>query len=396
MTVTLSEEDIKDERSAQWSKRRAGNDRYDRGNPPKTRDKAIHLVRRLAIVILSIFYKKYRNAKKPSLDTVKNVLIISHFPIGDLVLTSPLWKTLKRRNPGLRIGLAISKQNAVVLAAESGIDHTYDFFSPGLFRMYGEMRRARHDGWDVVLATAGFYKPVRFAFVSRFITKGITATAHSSRHWRYAKIYSLCFKRPAPGEYVPMVEQYQNLVESTFDIKFTEAERKPEFIVTPEALRATRARVDEVLAPSGYKRYAVVHLEAKSSFREWGIDNLIELAQYLAQEYPDLLLLTTASEEYFAHFQLADRLAPNVQVFKTSSIHELAALLARAEVVISPDTAVVHLAAAMEKKMVAFYPHRDEWLPYTPKAVVLFPEVREPIESIRVDTVLEKIRPMLS
>lgn len=396
MTVTLSEEDIKDKRLAQWRKRRAGNDRYDRGNPPKISDKAIHLVRRLAIVILSIVYKKYRDAKKPSLHEVKSVLIISHFPIGDLILTSPLWKALTHRNTTLRIGLATSKQNVVVLAAESGISNTYDFFSPGLFRMYREMKRARSDGWDVVFATAGFYKPVRFAVVSRFVTKGITATAHSSRHWRYAKIYSLCFKRPGPDEYVPMVEQYQMLVENTFDIKFTEAERKPEFVIIPEALQTTKVRIDDVLATTDFKRYAIVHLEAKSTFREWGIENLLALAKQLSQEYPDLLLLATASEEYFIHFQLADRLAPNVRLFKTSSIHELAAVLVGAAIVISPDTAVVHIAAVMNKKMIAFYPHTDEWLPYSSKAVVLFPELREPIESIRVDTVLEKIRTMLS
>ncbi len=359
----------------------------------RLRRKSTNFFRRLSIFVMGILYQRFRKPDVPSLTTTNSILLIAHDPIGDLVLSSALWSTLLKRKPELRIGIAISSRNQEVLSEEK-IDKKYDLYSGGIWSIFKEMRRARRDGWDVVLATAGYYKPTRFAFVSRFIAnKGVTATRHSSRSKRYSRIYSFCFERPPEWECVPMVQQYCELVEKVFSLKFTPQERLPHFLLQQDADSTIKKKIDQLLQPHGFSRYILLNLEAKVEYREWGIDNVELLAKTLQQGSNDTLIIVTASPEFRQYYTIEERVRniTNIAIIETNSLHELAAVIKYASVVVSPDTSVVHIAAALGKKIVGLYPAHDEWHPYGVEATILYPKRWEPISSISVWSVYSEI-----
>ena len=47
----------------------------------------------------------------------------------------------------------------------------------------------------------------------------------------------------------------------------------------------------------------------------------------------------------------------------------------------------MHIAAALRKKIIAFYPSADEWEPYGVETTIFYPERWEPISSISVTKV---------
>jgi ADP-heptose:LPS heptosyltransferase len=66
-----------------------------------------------------------------------------------------------------------------------------------------------------------------------------------------------------------------------------------------------------------------------------------------------------------------------LRTLAVATIEETAALVARADLVISPDTSVVHIAALLRVPLVALYPSRDnlvEWRPDTELLEILVPE----------------------
>ena len=354
--------------------------------------KLINILRRTGIFFMSILYRKYCNSPAPDLNTIRSVLIIPHDPIGDLVLTSPVWEILRRKNPGLHIGIAASARNKDVLLQEN-IDITYDFYSPGRLRILREMRKARKDGWDVVLATAGFYKPTRYAFLSRFVARnGITATMNSARHERYGKIYSLCFYRQPPWELVPMTDQYISLVEKTFNIEIPREERTTHFRISPEIGEQVSREISELLVRKHASGYILINLEAKVPHREWGFENVRMITEKSSDRRSDLLIVLIASVNFRFYYQKEmNRISgANVVVFETETIHHVAALIQKAALVISPDTAIVHIAAALRKKLIAFYPAPDEWLPYSAHTTILYPERWMPISTISADKVFSE------
>jgi ADP-heptose:LPS heptosyltransferase len=98
-------------------------------------------------------------------------------------------------------------------------------------------------------------------------------------------------------------------------------------------------------------------VSAAVSGRDWAPAHCAEVLALLLKRHADLsVLLTPAPGKAGSTREVARRLAnPRVHVAPTLPLAELAALVRRAVAVISPSTALVHLASALERPVVALY-----------------------------------------
>lgn len=378
-----------DVEKGKWARRRRRDDdsRPRKSAPHRLAQKALNLLRRLTIVLIRPYLRRFSHRPLPKLDEVRSVLIIPHDPIGDLLLTEPLWRKLREAKKDLRIGLVVSPRNRQLAETIAPELPKYDLYGGSLLHRFNEMLRARKNAYDVVLAPVGFYKPTRFAVISRVIAGayGFTATMHHSRARRYADLYSYCTERHWQPFPQPMAEQYQALIESVFALRFEDAERAPRLVLPEEAMSAAREHMAALRSTGSMT--IVLHLEAKVPTREWGIPNALKLAQ----EVPNATFLFSGSPEFWQAHRLPDSMSSNVRKLDTGSILELAAVVANVDMLVSPDTSIVHFAAALGTRIIAFYPSRDEWLPYRSDATILTPVRREPISTIRVADVRNAI-----
>lgn len=344
--------------------------------------KSIHLLRRLTIVMVRPYLKRFARQPLPILSKINRILIIPHDPVGDLLLTEPIWRKLKTEKPDLQIGIAVSSRNRELANIYTEIDAVYNLYGGSILDRWREARRARKGNYDVILVPVGFYKPVRFALISRYIAgrHGFTATMHSARATRYAELYSYCTKRHWQPHPRPMVEQYEALVERVFQVHYEEGERAPRITLPGATLVWGREQVSHVRQKIGATHVFLAHLEAKVEDREWGLENV----ERLLAEFPHSEIIVTASPLYWEKYSTSRPVSDRISRIQTHSVLEAAALVAAVDLVISPDTALVHFAAALGTPVVAFYPSLDEWLPYHARSVVLIPKRWEPISSIGV------------
>jgi hypothetical protein len=71
---------------------------------------------------------RIENIDQPlSLDEVNSVLILRYDAIGDMVVTTPIWRTLKRLKPSIKIGVAGSFRNLDVIRIDPDVDVRFDF-----------------------------------------------------------------------------------------------------------------------------------------------------------------------------------------------------------------------------------------------------------------------------
>ncbi len=377
--------------SKNWQKRRLRSDiaRPTVRRSTQLKEKCINIVRRLTILVLSIFYKKYRDAPLPQLREIKSILIIPNDPIGDLLLSVPLWSKLVKEKPSLRIGIGVSERNREIVGYIPDVSDYYDLHTTNVLQLYRNIRIAKKDRYDVVLTTAGYYKPTRFAFISRLIAgKGFTATMHTSRSERYARIYSWCRKRRVDPYPQPMVEQYQDMIEQIFHITYTAEERIPALDLTPRSLSDTQ-RIDNVLLKNKASSYIHLNLEAKIGERELGIEKSKVIMRTIREQYPHIVALVTASNDYWREYENQFNAEEGIIRFDTPTLAALIDVVRGAKLVISPDTAVVHIAASLHKPIIAFYPLKDEWLPYGVGAYIFCPERGKPVSTIPLEPVLK-------
>jgi len=353
----------------------------------KIQYKLFNMLRRLVIAAASLWLKRYRREEPLDLADVSSVLIIPNEPIGDLLLTSTLWHILKARKPELRIGVMASPRNKSLLRNDAEVTHEYDIFTHNLLHRLREIFRARRDNWDVVITTGGFFKPVRYALMMRFVARDkVTASLHDSREERLHNIYSYCFKRAV---HLPIIEQFQSLLERLFEIEIRDDERIPRYSPKQEVLVETGIRVRELRDRLGGESVVHLHLEAKRLSLEWELDNVRKFAERLTSVRGNVLLLLTASPLFLSRYPEYTNLGiERCMIFPTKSVEELAAIIPFVDLVITPDTAVVHFAALAHAPLIVLFEKETEWMPYRAQFTIFTSGAHIPVRFIPVEQVL--------
>lgn len=107
------------------------------------------------------------------------------------------------------------------------------------------------------------------------------------------------------------------------------------------------------------KRYIAIHPGARDPRRRWPLNNFTALIKLIQEQYDEIKILLTGSEE---EKEILDALSREnrevinlVSQFGTTTVGEMAAVIAGAELLICNDTGVSHLAAALKIKSVVLF-----------------------------------------
>ena len=129
-------------------------------------------------------------------------------------------------------------------------------------------------------------------------------------------------------------------------------------------------------------KYCVFNPYAASKHRSFSIENIEKISKIiLEKDYEKLILI--GNEDKIRELKKLNISKENkVKIIETRGMSEVAELIKGANLVISPDTSIVHLARAFDKKMICIY--RKElgkedknsilWGPNSEKAKVIFVE----------------------
>ncbi|MDD5045000.1 MAG: glycosyltransferase family 9 protein, partial [Candidatus Omnitrophica bacterium] len=177
-----------------------------------------------------------------------------------------------------------------------------------------------------------------------------------------------------------------------------------------------RGYIEKILAENGILRsapIAVVSPGARSHIKRWKEEGFIELVDRLKEEFGMQVVLVGDKEDK----PVASRIAAGVSntlldLSGKTSLGELAALLERASLVITNDSAVLHLAGYLNVAVVALFGPTDEkkYGPWSQNSVTVKkeifcrpcskaqcpPETLKCMSAIKVQDVLRAVRQILS
>jgi ADP-heptose:LPS heptosyltransferase len=330
------------------------------------------------------------------LEQVSSVLIIRYDALGDMIVTTPLWRILKRLKPSIKIGVAGSFKNLDLLRADTDIDILYDYSAAKLKDFFRISRETRKQKWDVVLM-CNFNQKTRNSIISRLASPhGITATVGSANVEGHHKLFSRLIQLPLPMNEMPVTSQLQYLLSQVISLPLSEEER-PSIMIDRKVESETLMQIKKILTETHDQKYIVLNIDAPS-FKKWTLEKNMELAGFISGRYPDLAIMITSLPENQSSLEniLRSSHIERVCYFPTPDIHAMTALIRYSSLVITPDTSIVHLASAENKPVVAFYLSAGEWLPYKINSYVILPKKGEAISSIPFDIVKEGVITMLS
>lgn len=323
------------------------------------------------------------------LGTVSKVLILRYDRIGDSIVTTPIFRKLKKVNPNVTIGVFVSPLNADLIGKNPHVDHVFVLYRNPL-RLLSEARKARRDRYELLLNFI-FNRTTTVALLSHFLCpKGITVSQGDPK-------YAFYFNRfvTLPRNTMHMTELLALYMQQIFGITFAEEELEHEMPSDPQATSLVNdflhthgiARREEARALSD--AYVVFNISSTDRERSVSDSQVRHLIDHFGRNHSAHLVVISSPKENDRRSRMAGgRDSDRCHQFPpsgTASIMAVASLLGGAVCVITPDTGIVHIAAAMKTPVLGFFTPLQsptEWSPFRVKCEMVLAAHGEPVSAI--------------
>lgn len=290
--------------------------------------------------------------------TPEKILIIRLSSIGDVLLTTPVIRLLRKKFPGSKIDFVVKKQFAPVLADHPQVDRLYIFDkhaeSSSLRALKKEIRQQQYD------LIVDLHNNIR----SKFLAIG----SHAKMILCYRKgiiprLLYVKFKLKLSKQIVPAYQKYINSLK-IYGIK--DDYQGLDFYVHPEVERQVRQKYRDFWQEDKHSIIGIVP-GAQHPTKRWTSEGFSSVINYLVEKgkYQIILFGNQHDRNIAATFDIPA--SPKIlNSIGELSLREAGALMNCCDLVITNDSGLMHLATALKKKVIAIFGSTTEELGFFP------------------------------
>lgn len=275
----------------------------------------------------------------------KSFLIVSLRYIGDVLLSTPLARSIRAASPDAAVDYLVFEGTESVLAGNPDVRNVYTV-RPGRRDLLPLLRR--WNGYDVSL--------------------GVNASDRTGFQVLAAGRKSIGFADPRPKEWwkrrsfthCSTYEPDRHVVELLLgQLRFLGIPPVPE-------VRATVREEDLAAAreTAGEGEFLLLHPYTRWAYKKWPSGNWAELCRRIEKEMGVRALFTVSPGEFEGRIReeiCAAGIDADHFVRRDPSLPQLAALVSMAKGYVGVDTVVTHIAAALGRKIVALFGPTPPW-----------------------------------
>lgn len=306
--------------------------------------------------------------------TMKNILIIRTDRIGDVILTLPLASIIKKHLPEAKVSFLIREYTAPLLKNHPDIDNILILKENGklLEENLPQIKRGKFD------AAIAVYPTSKIAFL--LYRAGINIRIGSGY-----RLYSLLFnKRVFTHRKSGLKHELEYNVELLEKIGISE---KIDIDSVPFNIHIDEDSIQSVLNKlknhdfSFAKKTVIIHPGSGGSAVNLPNSHFSELLQKAAQELCVNMVVTGSEAEKEMTSEIIGNVHNCIDLSGKLSLSELTVLISLSNVLIANSTGPIHIAAALKKFVIGFYPKvhsmsPKRWGPYTNKRAIFLPEIK--------------------
>ncbi|HUK20013.1 MAG TPA: glycosyltransferase family 9 protein [Gemmatimonadales bacterium] len=289
------------------------------------------------------------------------MLLLRPDRIGDVLVSTPVIRTLRQQFPQAQIDILLSRTNyGVQPALARYIDHAwrYDKSFVGGLRLARSVRRQRY---DVVIDLID--NPSTSAQLIAMLSRArFRVGIRHERSAHYTHAVPLLDRQT-----VHIVERIAQLL-LPFGIDPRRIPLDLEYPLSDTDRSQARSRI----GPGRGQPLLIVNIsgggKGLSPARYWGRDNFVEFLRWVRGREPRFEILIGGAPDDMAEVQSIANATEAGVIPASPSFHEFAAMVHEADVLLTPDTSVLHLGAAWKIPTIALF-HAPSgaplpWYPY--------------------------------
>lgn len=314
----------------------------------------------------------------------KSICILRLSAIGDCCHTLPIVRTLQAAYPDARISWIIGNTEHSLLKGTEGVEFITFNKNAGLQGLLALRKALAGRQFDLLLH---MHASMRANLVSLVINARRRIGFDKARARDYQWLFS--------NERIPAQEN-QHVVDGMFGfVEYLDIQNRDmrwDIPVSNADREYARAAVGNnkpvcVISPCSSQR--------ARNFRNWSIDNYLQIVSYLQSRYNARVILSGADTETEREYGSAIAASAGDSVTNLigqTSLKQLLAVLAEASVVICPDSGPAHMATTVGTPVIGLYATSNRWRtgPYLSQHITVdrYPaaveaEFGKPVEDLR-------------
>ena len=284
--------------------------------------------------------------------TFNKTLVIRLSSIGDVVLASPLIRVFRKQFPSAQIDFVVRKEYAELVRFNPNISTTIEFDADGGFKELQLLKEnIRQERYDLIL---DIHNSLRSRYL-RFFSGAKKVVVIDKRI--IARTMLVRFKKNFYRNIVSIADRY---IETVKDYGVENDNRGLEIFITDKI----RSNVSEKLASFNLHRFEKVIgfcPSAKHETKRWPAERFIDTGVQIAKKLNAKILLfggiadgslcqtIVHSINQVTGMERASDLSGQFSLLETASAMEYC------DIVLTNDSGLMHIAAAMKKKVIAIF-----------------------------------------
>ena len=272
--------------------------------------------------------------------------------IGDYIVTSWIYREIKKQRPDIEIDIVGISKNEKLFLNNKNVNRFYKLKKSKKPFMYFLAKKLRAENYDVIIDPTEHLRKRDIFFIKNIKAKVV---------FGYDKEEINIFNKNIGNNSKRMKEVYAEILEQ---LGFSNLNMDYEIPLNKEA----EEKVDKYLEKKKIDNYIVVNFFGAAKNKKINNENAIKLIDMLRMKYKDkkIIILDSPSDRKALDNILKNILDDKrVYFYPNSTIFEAIEIIKKSILVVSPDTAIIHIADGFDKKVISFYKNEkityDKW-----------------------------------
>ncbi|WP_298085083.1 glycosyltransferase family 9 protein [uncultured Campylobacter sp.] len=289
---------------------------------------------------------RFKSVRKTQLVTrpVQTVCFFSNTALGDTIFNTPVFRVFRQNFPHVRTVALLNPSTAPLFKTDPNIDEIllYDGKKGGFLRALFALKKIKPDVIFILHSNEPQSTPLAVLCGAKYVFKLPNAGN------KFSPFHSNAPEPYGDERYVVLnrLEQLKFMGIDSCDTRLNLYLRDEDF-----------TRADEMLKDYGTRKFIGFQMGASTVSRQWFLQRWQELANLILKHTDAAIVLTGSPAERAMTAQLEDELrSPRViNAAGKFSLREAAALIARLDVLVTPDTGPLHVAAALKTPTIGLF-----------------------------------------
>ena len=341
-----------------------------------------------------------RLTRKKSIDfdikKSQSVLFLRYDRIGDMVITTPVFRELKLAYPDISITVLASKANQNVLLNNPYVDHIITNHKNSLFQDLPLLLKLRRQKFDACVEFDHSVVPHAILRLKIINPKKVISVKKDGRYGVNGSELSLYdFYTDKPKK-----SHFRDIWLATlkpFDVK-PKSNNYDLFITDTQQKQA-----QNFIKQYSSKFLVGINLEGAVKGKKIKFSELWQICQGLhkANNNIQVIILTTPGNLQSIYEKVTEgSLDYVVTSYKTDTILDAAALISQLDLIITPDTSIVHIASAFNKPIVTIHENnQDSYQLFSPVSTIsktVFSNSKKSLKGYPLDLLLSYSKDIIS